>query len=359
MTVSGLFVIVFDMELNDKLPKVVVLGGGTGSHMILTGLRHFPLDLQAIVSMADDGGSTGVLRTELGILPPGDLRQALIALSDLDGFMINLLNHRFVGPVAGNIPGHSLGNMIIGAAEQVSIEEGLSYKDALDHLHKFFRVKGRVWPVSFDSLVLHAESMTGQEYEGQHVINTDKDLLSQKIKRVYYKNDPTANLHAIEAILNADLIVLSPGNVFCSLLPILTISGIAKALKNTKAKVLMVSNLMTKFGHTDNFSTYDFFKLYENVVGASFVDFLLYNNSIPDKEMITRYEKEGELVVHKPEEFKDVKDVEVIGADILSGASIPKLNSEDLTKFKVPRTLIRHNSQKVASEIFNILDRVI
>src|SRR3989344_2371375 len=227
-------------------PKVVVMGGGTGTFTVLSGLKHYPVDLTAIVTMADDGGSTGRLRDEFGVLPPGDLRQCLVALSEAGEVMRKLFNHRFD---SGELAGHNFGNIFISTLEQVTG----SLDQALDVAGRLLNIRGRVIPVTLSKVGLIAELKNGKVLEGESALS-DYQLVSRfGIKKIYLKPKAKANKKAIDAIEDADLVVVGPGNLYASLIPNFLVDGIGRALVASKAKKVYVANLMNKNGHTDDF----------------------------------------------------------------------------------------------------------
>lgn len=320
-----------------KRKKVVVVGGGTGNFTLLTGLKKHPLDLSAIVSMVDDGGSTGVLRDELGVLPPGDIRQCLVALSSSDEYMRELMGYRFT---SGNLRGHSFGNLLLTALEKSTG----SFDRAIEAASEILRIVGRVIPATLDSVQLVAQMKGGSVMRGQYKISHSN---LRNMKNLTLEPTPRANPKAIKAINEADLIVISPGDFYSSIIPNLLIKGISRAINKSKAKKVYVCNLMTNAGQTDDLSVMGFAKKIEFYLGEE-VDFVIYNNKKPDSKLIKRYAAEGEVPVVVD---KNLPKKRFIGADLLSKKFAKRLEN-DLIK---NRRLVRHNSDKIAKMIISLL----
>lgn len=267
--------------------KVVVIGGGTGVFTVLTGLKEYPYELTAIVSMADDGGSTGVLREEFGTLPAGDIRRALIALSDSNEKVLSdLFNYRF--GEATSLKGHSMGNLLLTALEKITG----NFSSAVDEAVRILNVKGSVIPVTLSNTRLYAELENGAVVEGESNIDIPKHDGNVKIKNVFLKPQVAANPKAVEAIKEADAVILGPGDLYTSILPNIIIPGIAEAIKTTKAKVIYNVNIMTKFGETNDFKASDFIREIEGYIGEGIIDFVTINTQKPKGEIVERYKRE-------------------------------------------------------------------
>ncbi len=320
----------------------MVIGGGTGTFTVLSGLKHYPVDLTAVVTMADDGGSTGRLRDEFGVLPPGDLRQCLVALSDADMVMRQLFNHRFD---RGDLKGHSFGNIFISTLEQVTGD----LDKALDVASKILNIRGRVMPVTLDKIALNAELKNGKILSGESEFMNYQLVSKYGIKKMFLTPKAKANPKAVKAIKEADLIVVGPGKLYTSVLPNFLVPGIAKAFIASKAKKVYVTNLMSQQGHTDNFFVSDYVKVMEKYIGKKGVfDVVIYNNKKAPSQLVRKYADEGEPVVCSAECLRG--DFELIGTNLLSDglANVPKV---DLLR----RTLIRHDSEKLAKTILQLL----
>ncbi len=320
------------------MKKVAVIGGGTGSFTVLSGLKKYNIDLSAIVSMADDGGSTGILRDELGVLPPGDVRQCLVALSDSSRLMRSLMNYRFEN---GSLQGHSFGNLLLSALEKVTG----SFEKAVEEVGKILSIKGKVIPVTIHEVRLNMILNSGKVLQGEKEVHLSTDI-HKGYKSIYLEPFPQANPQAISEIMNADLVVFGPGGLYTSLIPNLLVDGVGKALRETKAKKVFIINLMNKNGQTPKFTVKDHLNEIKKFVGKDVFDYILVNNSEPPKELIEDYAEEGEMVKN------DLKnDVRVLEASLLSN-ELKEVQKGDTLK----RNLIRHDSQKLANELMKIVD---
>lgn len=325
-----------------KEKKVVVIGGGTGTFTVLTGLKRYPLDLTAIVTMADDGGSTGILRDEFGVLPPGDLRQCLVALSEADMVMRNLFNHRYD---RGGLRGHNFGNIFISTLEQVTG----SLDRALDVASKILNIKGRVLPVTYDPITLHAELKNGKALNGESEFMNYQLVSKYGIKKIFLTPKPKANPKAISAIRDADLIVVGPGKLYTSILPNFLVREVARAFNASKAKKVYIGNLMSQQGHTDNFVVSDFVQVLEETLGRRGVfDVVIYNTKKPSPTLLRKYADEGELVVCGKKCFE--AGFELVGANLIAD-ELAKTPKKDLLR----RTLIRHDPDKLAKVLVGLL----
>lgn len=323
--------------------KVVVIGGGTGTFTVLSGLKHYPVALSAIVTMADDGGSTGRLRDEFGVLPPGDLRQCLVALSEADQVMRKLFTYRFD---KGELAGHSFGNIFISTLERVTG----SLDKALDVAGRILNIRGRVIPVTLSKVGLVAELKNGKVLEGESALS-DYQLVSRfGIKKIFLTPKAKANPKALRAIAEADLIVVGPGNLYASLIPNFLVTGIGRAFVASKAKKIYVANLMNKNGHTDDFLVSDYVRALEGVIGKKGIfDAVVYNTKKPAQGLLRKYADEGSPVVCGPECLKG--DFELIGTNLLAD-DLASTAKKDMLR----RTLIRHDPEKLARVLMQLVD---
>ncbi len=318
------------------MKKIVVVGGGTGNFAVLMGLRNYEVDLSAIVSMADDGGSTGILRDELGVLPPGDVRQCLIALSDSSQLLRSLMNYRFEN---GGLGGHSFGNLLLSALEKVTG----SFETAVEEVGKILNIKGKVIPVTTHQVRLKMLLNNRKLLEGEKEVYLSQEI-DQGYKSIYLEPFPKANPQAIEGIMNADFVVVGPGGLHTSLIPNLLVEGVAEALRVTKAKKIFVVNLMNRKGQTTKFKVSDYLEQLVRFIGEDVFDYILVNNQVPTQELIKVYEEEGDLV------HNDLNEKRVILAPLLG--ELKEAEKNDLIK----RNLIRHNPNKLAQELMNIVN---
>lgn len=270
-----------------KNSRIVVIGGGTGVFTVLSGLKKYPMDLTAVVTMADDGGSTGVLREEFGILPPGDVRRALVALShSSDHMMADLFNYRFR---EGGFMGHTFGNIMLTALERLTG----SFEQAVIEAAKLLRVRGMVYPVTFDDVRLCAELEDGSIVRGETNIDIPRHNGNLKIKRVFLDSSARINIRARDAILASDMIVVGPGDLYTSIVPNLLVRGVPEAIRKSGAKKIYVVNLMTKWGETTGFHGEDFIHVVENYVGRHVLDYVCINMKRPSADRLKMYEKES------------------------------------------------------------------
>ena len=244
------------------MKKIVTIGGGTGSFVLLSGLKNYPVHLSAIVSMADDGGSTGVLRDELGVLPPGDIRQCLVALSDSSEKMRELMNYRFE---RGTLKGHNFGNLLLSALEKIN----KGFLKGLEEASQILNVKGEVIPVTDSGVNLYMELKNGKvlkgeprnstklSLRGEHQINVNFEIEKRGIKKFYLNPKVKANKKVIQRIREADMVIIGPGNLYCSILPNFLVAGISEAVHESKATVVFNCNLVNKKGHTEKFTLDD------------------------------------------------------------------------------------------------------
>lgn len=323
-----------------KIPKIVCIGGGTGTFAVLSGLKKYPVSLSAIVTMADDGGSSGVLRDELGVLPPGDVRQCLIALSEEDVLLRQLFAYRFgLGPFLG----HNFGNIFMAALEKLTG----SFDKAVEKAAKVLNVKGEVIPVTLDRVRLVAKLESGKEIRGEKNITKSRLLSRHKLKKLFLQPKAIANPKAIKAISEADIIVIGPGNLYSSILPNFLVDGLPEAVRKSKAKKIYNCNLMTKFGHNDGFKVIDFAQTIEKYLGGEVLDYITFNTKKPSSYFLKKYAKEGEFV----EWDKDLlKDKRFIGADLISD----KIQKQDPSDVLLQRSLIRHDPDKLARVIIKL-----
>jgi len=320
------------------MKKIVVIGGGTGNFVVLRGLKQYNVELTAIVSMADDGGSTGVLRDELGVLPPGDVRQCLIALSNSSGLMRSLMNYRFEN---GNLGGHSFGNLLLSALEKVTG----SFEKAVEETGRILFIEGKVIPVTMHQVHLKMILNNRKVLEGEREIYLSQEI-DQGYKSLYLEPYPQVNPRVIEEIANADLIVLGPGGWYTSVIPNLLVEGVSKAIQESKAKKIFIANLMNRKGQTTGFKVSHYLKELVSFLGKDVFDYILINQRKPTVELIEAYAEEGEMVE------KDTEDKRFIYADLLG--PIAQRSQNDLMQ----RSLIRHDSKKVAHELMKIVDNL-
>lgn len=325
------------------MKKVVTIGGGTGSFMLLSGLKEYAIDLTAIVSMADDGGSTGVLRDELGVLPPGDVRQCLVALSDTPDRLRELMNYRFT---EGGLEGHSFGNLLLSALEKITGDFGRGVEEAA----RILNVRGRVIPVTLSDIRLFMELKNGDLLSGEHEINVSHKFEKVGVKRVFLKPRPTVNPLALRAIEEADLIVIGPGNHYCAIIPNLLVPGMAEALRTAKGKVVYNCNLISKRGQTDLFTLEDYVRELNGYIGSERIDYVTFNTRPPSARLLQKYRSYGDLVTFAADIPRSYR---VIRTDLLSTETVVR-RPED--KVASTRAFIRHDPHKLARTLSMLLE---
>lgn len=310
--------------------KVVVLGGGTGSSTLLRGLKEFPLDITAIVSVCDDGRSTGVLREEFNIPAVGDIRRVLVALSETEPLVMELFNYRF--HTTSELDGHTVGNLLLTASSEITG----NLSDGIEALSKVFNLKGKVVPLTEDNVVLMGEMADGTIVEGEHNITENTDA----VKRVFYKEEPVPTREAIRALEEADLILLSMGSLFTSIIPNLICEEIVEAIDRSAGKIMYVCNMVTQPGETEDFKVSDHIRLINQYLGKRKVDVVLANDGEIDEAMARRYEslEQKDPVELDREETKKL---------------VERLISDDYVTVK--NNLLRHNVLKLGMHIFGYL----
>lgn len=323
--------------------KIAVIGGGTGSFTLLSALKNHTKQLAAVVNMVDDGGSTGVLRDELGALPPGDIRQCLVALSDSPKIR-DLFSYRFED---GTFQGHSFGNLFLTALEKMTG----NFTEAVETASEILRVNGVVIPATLDDVRLKMEwPEASLILRGERAI--DADFFKHDPRRAVLSLVPaaTANPTAIAAIEQADMVVIAPGDLYTSLGPLLVIGGISEALQRTNAKIMYVSNLVTKQGQTEGFCVSDHAAEIERFIGGPVLDYVLYNKQQPAAEVAERYQEEKAYLVEVDEAVMSKKHYKAIGGSFLGAMETSSRND----MLPVTRSLIRHDAKAIAGALVDL-----
>ncbi|MGN5883571.1 MULTISPECIES: gluconeogenesis factor YvcK family protein [Staphylococcus] len=314
-----------------KKLKIVLIGGGTGLSVLARGLKDFPIDITAIVTVADDGGSTGKIRSEMDIPAPGDIRNVIAALSDTEPTLKELFQYRFK---ENQVEGHSVGNLLIAALTNIMDDFGHAVKE----LSKILNIKGRVIPSTNSSIRLNAEMDDGEIVYGESNIPKRE----KPIKRVFIEPaDVQPMEEAVEALEEADLIVLGPGSLYTSVLSNLCVPGIGQAIVESLAPKVYVSNVMTQHGETDHFDVMDHVNAIHRHMDTKFIDYVICCiNHDYSKEILENYRKEhAEPVKYHKEEIE--------------AAGIVPLTADDLVHIS-DKNRVRHNTTRLSRMIYEL-----
>ncbi len=316
--------------------KVVAIGGGTGLSSLLRGIKHYVPktidDLTAIVTVADNGGSSGRIRRELHIPPPGDVRNCIVALAEDEAILSKAFQYRF--EEGEGLKGHSFGNLFLTVLTKITG----SFIEAIEITSNILKIKGKIIPSTAELVNLVAEFTDGKIIEGETEITEYGKQLKAKIKRIWLEpSDIKAPSEAVEKIMTADFIVLGPGSLYTSIVPNLLVKDIRDALLKTKAKKIYVVNVMTQYGETDKFTASDHVKALYQVVGKPFIDAVVINTTLPPDDVLKRYLKE-----HSEPVVADAGTLSEMGLVVCSGDLIDK------------GTYARHNPQKLADILIKL-----
>lgn len=317
--------------MNNK--KVVVLGGGTGLSTLLRGLKNFPLDITAVVSVSDDGKSTGRLRKEFNIPAVGDIRRVLISLAEIEPLVEKVLNYRF--ETNSELNGHTVGNLLLTAITNISG----NMSDGIEAIGNVLNLKGKVLPLTEDNVILMGKMEDGSIIEGEHNITESE----KKVVDVFYKEKPIICESVIKQIKEADLIIFSMGSLYTSIMPNLISKDMIEAIDNSKAKLMYTCNMMTQPGETDNYTIVDHIKELNKHLGTRKIDAVIANDGEIEKSIIEKYstlEQKDQIMLNleQKEELKNM-NVEVIENNYVI----------------VEEELIRHNAIKLSTDIFTYL----
>jgi len=321
------------------MKKITVIGGGTGAYVVLSGLKDEKVDLGAIVNMTDSGGSTGRLRDQLGVLPPGDLRQCLVALSDAPDLWRRLFLYRFN---SGDFAGHNFGNIFLSALEKVSTD----YNEVVHTASYVLKTKGDVIPVTIKKTHLCVKYQNGKILKGEGKIDDNTDENSRIIK-AYLDPEIEPNSFAIKRLKESDFIIISPGDLFTSIIPILLVKKIAKTICQSNAKIIYIMNLMTKKGQTTNYKVSDHINELNSYLGKD-PDWVFINNGLIPENITEWYleHSEGPVVndLNKKNTFK------IIQADLVDRTTVIQNKADKLT-----RSILRHNSFSLARVMMKVI----
>lgn len=314
-------------------PKIVAIGGGTGLSTMLRGLKIYSSNITAIVTVADDGGGSGVLRQDLGMLPPGDIRNCILALADTEPVMQQLLEYRFK---EGMLKGQNFGNLFLAAMDGISS----SFEEAVRKMSDVLAVTGRVLPVTLDDIRLCAELNDGYVICGESNIGKHNTFHKGRIKRVFLEPETANPLQdAIDAILEADVVILGPGSLYTSIIPNLLVEGVYNYIKKSKAIKVYVCNVMTQPGETEGYSVFDHIEAIEKHSCKGIIDYCIVNTADIPADLKSKYADDGAETVKVDYELISRAGIKVISGDFVS----------------VKDSYVRHDSRKIAETIIDLV----
>lgn len=337
-----------NLRIYKSMKRIVTIGGGTGSFVLLSGLKKYPVELGAIVTMADDGGSTGRLRDELGVLPPGDIRQCLVALSESSEMMRELMLYRFEN---GDLKGHNFGNLFVSALEKScgSLTKGI------EEITRILKVRGMVIPVTEEDMRLKAELEDGTKLHGEDALDEDDRLRRQGVRltNLSLEKKVSANPKALEYIRKADLIVLGPADHYSNIISNLLVSGMVQAIKKSRAHVVYVSALTNKRGLTDGWGVQDYVNSLEKYIGRGRIDSVVCNVRKIPEALMRRYDKhEGNgMLVSCP--VASDKTYTILRASVAATDAVKSRKGDAIAH---TRSFIRHDSDDLARAIMFLLE---
>ncbi|VBB05465.1 lppg:fo 2-phospho-l-lactate transferase cofd/upf0052 [Lucifera butyrica] len=334
--------IIFEKRKLNRGPVIAVVGGGTGLSVLLRGIKSVTSNITAIVTVADDGGSSGRIREDLGIIPPGDLRNCLVALADTEPLMEKLFQHRFGG--SGQLAGHSFGNLFIAAMTEILGDAEMALKES----SKVLAVRGRVVPSSTQTIRLLAEMGDGSVVEGESQI----PLANKRIRRVYIEPAAAPLPSALEAIHEADAVILGPGSLYTSIIPNLLVDGVADALRQTQAVKIYICNVMTQPGETDGYSASMHVKAILEHAGDGIIDYVVVNAQTVASGLQAAYANQGAYPV-----APDTEEIERLGVKAVKANLISETNLVRHDPLKLSRTIMSMVYKlKANSERMKLLD---
>ena len=315
-----------------KRKKVVILGGGTGTSSVLRGLKYFPIDITAVITVSDNGSSTGRLRKEFSTPAVGDVRHVLSSLSTLPDEIKDIMEYRL--STYSELNGHALGNLILTSL----LKETNSFKTSIEYLSKLLHVEHTVLPLSEDCLTLMGETTDGEIIEGEENITK----ANKEYKRIFYKENPHVFPEVFEKIKEADLIIISMGSLYTSVMPHLICPDVVEAINSSPAKVMYICNAMTQPGETDNFTVNDHVQTLEKYLGKDTIDVVIATNTEVSNELLNKYATEEQKDPVRIDYENIIKEnYELLEGDLLTTAD----------------GTIRHDSLKLSSIIFSYLMR--
>lgn len=317
------------------------MGGGTGTSVVLGGLKKYPVNLSAIITTADDGSSSGVLRRKYGMIPPGDIRRCLVALASGE---FGYLNERFEG---GFLGGHTLGNFLI----TLFYQRNRDFQGAIDELVQMTGAQGAIIPMTLRPVTLIAKLSDGRKIRGEKNITPSQEISTKLARLCISPSGIEANPRALAAVEQADAIIVGPGNFFSSILPIFLVENLKEAVRRSRAKKIYVANLFTQKGHTDTFTLSDFLKIFLQYIGEDIFTHILANSHPIPRAVVEKYANEMiGAAVQIPKTLK--KDERFIGRPLANAAPRPISVFDPIAKMRTP---FLHNQKKLARAIMELV----
>lgn len=328
---------IYDKKILAKGPKIVVIGGGTGLAILLRGLKQFTINITAIVTVADDGGGSGKLREDLGMLPPGDIRNCILALAEMEPTMEELLQYRFS---EGTLKGQSFGNLFIASMNGISN----NFEEAIKKISEVLAVTGKVYPVTLEDITLYATLKNGIVVKGESNIPIKSLEEKSPIDKVFIKpKEPEGLKEATEAIENADIVILGPGSLYTSIIPNLLVKNIAEVLEKNTTKKVYISNMMTQPGETNDYAVRHHLEAILKHCPKLNIDYVIANNGDIIDDAYSKYQQEGANLVKVTEEDRESFKNKRI-----------KLIEENLVEIK--KDYVRHDAVKLSKIIVDLAD---
>jgi uncharacterized cofD-like protein len=311
------------------VPRIVCIGGGTGLSVVLRALKKLPVDITAIVTVTDDGGSSGRLRTDLQMPPPGDIRNVLIALADTEPLLERVLQYRFEN--GGDLAGHTLGNLMIAAMKEITGD----FTQAVKEMSRVLAVRGRVFPASAQDVILLAEMIDGTVVKGESQI----PKTGKQIRRVFlYPSEPKPLAEAVDAIESADGIIIGPGSLYTSILPNLLVKGMSESIRSSRAYKIYICNIMTQPGETDHFTASDHLQVIYDHVGGRLIDLMMINHEVPPLSIQQQYAKHNQHMVSL-----DLEQMQKLGCAVIT---------DNLLLY---RSVLRHDGNRISQHAFRLI----
>lgn len=318
-------------------PKIVAIGGGTGLSVLLRGLKKYTSNITAIVTVADDGGGSGKIREDMGLLPPGDIRNCIMALANTEPTMEKIMHYRFK---EGVLKGQSFGNLFIAALNEISG----SFDEAIREISNVLAVTGKVLPVTLEDIILFAELEDGTIIKGESNIPYKQQIHDKKIERVYLEPKTCVPLpEALEAMENADAIIIGPGSLYTSIIPNLLVKDVAKSINKCKGIKIYVSNLMTQLGETTGYSLSEHINTIKENAGKLDIDYVIANNGRIPVEFLQKYKTENAEPI-----LVDQENINKLGIEVKCGNFV-----------SIKKDYLRHDFNALAEYIFELVNEVV